>query len=147
MEEIWNLGICQKKFYENYPSDKYKEMMTKENRPYTQVIVNINNLKFAVPLRSGISHSNDVLWTNKAEKHGLDFTKAILILDDEYLCSEKVFIKNKEHKSLLGKEYIVKKKMEKCIDNYKKAKNNLKEKHNVEYCKYSTLQYFENYIM
>ena len=37
-------------------------------------------------------------------------------------------------------------KMEKCIANYKKAKSNIKEKHNAEYCKFSTLQYFEEYI-
>lgn len=133
-------------FYNDYPSDKYPEMMIKENRPYTQVITDINGLKFAIPLRSDISHSTDVLWTDKSEKHGLDFTKAVLILDDKYIAEEKVFVKNKEHKHLLGKERRVKEKMEKCISNYKKAKANIKEEHNAEYCSYSTLQYFEDYI-
>ena len=36
--------------------------------------------------------------------------------------------------------------MEKCINNYKKAKENIQEPHNAEYCSYSTLQYFEKYI-
>lgn len=135
-----------KQFYNDYPSDKYPEMMLKENRPYTQVITDIDGLKFAIPLRSDISHSADVLWTDKSAKHGLDFTKAVLILDDKYISNEKVFIKNKEHKHLLGKERRVKEKMEKCISNYKKAKANIKEEHNAEYCSYSTLQYFEEYI-
>lgn len=120
--------------------------MAKEDRPYTMTITEINGLKFAVPLRSDISHSNDVLWTDKAAKHGLDFTKAVLILDDEYISNEKVFIRNKEHKHLLGKEQRVKEKMEKCIENYKKAKADISKKHNADYCSYSTLQYFEEYI-
>lgn len=100
------------KFYKNYSPDEYKEMMLKEKRPYTQVITEVNGLIFAVPLRSNISHNDDVLWTDKSAKHGLDFTKAILVLDDEYISDEQVFIRNKEHKFLLGKERRVKEKME-----------------------------------
>ena len=134
------------KFYRKYPSEQFPELMVKENRPYTQVIRDINDLKFQLLLRSDISHSKDVLWYDKQAGHGLDFTKAVIILDDEYVSDEKVFIRQKEHKHLLGKERRVKEKMEKCIANYKKAKSNIKEKHNAEYCKFSTLQYFEEYI-
>lgn len=134
------------KFYKKYPIEQFPELMIKENRPYTQVITDVNGLKFAVPLRSDISHATDVLWTDKQARHGLDFTKAVIILNDEYISDEKVFIRQKEHKHLLGKERRVKEKMEKCIANYKKAKSNIKEKHNAEYCNFSTLQYFEEYI-
>ena len=134
------------KFYNDYPADAYPEMMLKENRPYTQVITNVNGLTFAVPLRSEISHPTDVLWTDKSAKHGLDFTKAVIILDDSYISDKRVHIRDKEHKHLLGKEHRVKEKMEKCIANYKKAKENLEIEHNAEYCRYSTLQYFEEYI-
>lgn len=134
------------KFYNDYPSEKYPEMMLKENRPYTQVITDVNGLKFAIPLRSDISHKTDVLWTDKSACHGLDFTKAVVILDDDYISENRVYIREKEHKHLLGKERRVKEKMEKCILNYKKAKENIEEEHNAEYCSYSTLQYFEEYI-
>ena len=40
------------KFYKKYPSEQFPELMAKENRPYTQVITDINGLKFAVPLKS-----------------------------------------------------------------------------------------------
>lgn len=36
--------------------------------------------------------------------------------------------------------------MEKCIKNYIDAKENIQEEHNAEYCSFSTLQYFEEYI-
>lgn len=84
--------------------------------------------------------------TDKQAKHGLNFTKAVVILDDEYVSKKKVYIRPKEHKHLFGKERRVKEKMEKCIANYKKAKLNINIKHNEEYCKFSTLQYFEEYI-
>lgn len=29
-------------FYSDYPSEKYSEMMIKEDRPYTQVITDVN---------------------------------------------------------------------------------------------------------
>lgn len=50
------------KFYEKYPNEQFPELMIKENRPYTQVITDVNGLKFAVPLRSDISHTTDVFW-------------------------------------------------------------------------------------
>ncbi len=134
------------KFYTDYPQSKYPELMAKLDRPYIQTIVTINNLIFAVPLRSGISHQQNVLWTNKSAKCGLDFTKAILILDHDYISPEKVFIRPDEYKKLLGKDHIIKDKMEKCISDYKKAKTDLSQEHNRAYCAYSTLQYFEKYI-
>ena len=106
------------KFYNDYPSNKYPEMMLKENRPYTQVITEVNGLKFAVPLRSDVTHKTDVLWTDKQAKHGLDFTKAVLILDDEYISGKRAYVRDREHQHLLGKERRVKEKMEKCISNY-----------------------------
>lgn len=134
------------KFYNDYPADKFPEMMLKECRPYTQVITSVNGLKFAIPLRSEISHKTDVLWTDKNAKHGLDFTKAVLILNDEYISDERAYIRKNEHQHLIGKEQRVKEKMEKCIKNYIKAKENIQEEHNARYCSYSTLQYFEEYI-
>ena len=134
------------KFYKDYPNEKYPEIMSKENRPYTQIVTDVNGLKFAIPLRSDISHKKNVLWTNKPQKHGLDFTKAIPIIDEEYINDNKVFIRQDEHKHLLGKEHRVKEKMEKCIMDYKEAKLNLSIEHNAEFCSYCSLQYFEEYI-
>ena len=134
------------KFYKDYPKALYPEMMLKENRPYTQIVVKIKNMTFAVPLRSNISHKNDVIWTDKIKKHGLDFTKAVLILKDEYIKNNHPKIKEYEYKRLIGMEHRAVQKMEKHIENYKKAKNNPHNKYDRMYCEYSTLQYFEEYI-
>lgn len=90
----------------------------KKDRPYTQVLTDVNGLKFAIPLHSDINHQTNVLWTDKKNKHGLDFTKAVLVLDEAYIDNTKhVYIREKEHKYLLGKERRVKEKMEKCRRN------------------------------
>lgn len=145
-EEIMEFRHLSNKFFNMYPREKYPEIMSKENRPYTQVITSVNDLTFAIPLRSGISHNTNVLWTDKKAKHGLDFTKAIPILDDDYIDPHKVHIRPEEYKHLLGKERRIQQKMERCIQDYRKAKSNLSLKHNQEYCSYSTLQYFEKEI-
>ncbi len=135
-----------KDFFNDYPYDNYSEMMLKDDRPYIQVLTTINGLIFAVPLRSGISHNYDVLWTDKASKCGLDFTKAIPILKSTYISNKRVYVRQKEYQHLLGKERRVQEKMEKCIKNYKKAKTRLDIERNVQYCNFSTLKYFEKYI-
>lgn len=136
------------KFYNDYPQSQFPEMMSKDDRPYTMTTTTVGGLLFAIPLRSDINHNYNVLWTDKANRHGLDFTKAVLILDADYIDhSEKVYIRSNEHRHLLGKEHRVQQKMEKCIEDYKNAKNNLSIEHNRTYCSFSTLQYFEEYIL
>ena len=134
------------KFYSTYNKKDFAEILRKKDRPYTQVIVECNDLKFAVPLRSHINHDNNVLWTDKKNCKGLDFTKAVLILDDDFIDKVNVRISKDEHKFLLGKEMIVKSKMERCIEDYKEAKQNLHISHNRIFCEYSTLKYFDEYL-
>jgi protein AbiQ len=132
-------------FYADYA--KCTEIERKEKRPYIQVYTKINELQFAVPLRSGIAHKDHVLWTNKKEGCGLDFSKAVVIIDENYINREtKPHIRQDEFDSLRGKEHIIKTKMLKHIKEYKKAKRNLNIERNKYLCAFSTMQYFEEYI-
>ena len=133
-------------FYNKYDHVTYPEILEKDKRPYVQTITNINGVVFAIPLRSHISHDN-VLWSDKKNRCGLDFSKAVVIDDKKYIDEKtKPHIRDNEYKKLLNKDYVVKNKMEKYISAYKDAKVDLSNKHNEEFCKYSTLQYFEGYI-
>lgn len=134
-------------FYKDFDKDKYPEISRKNERPYTQTLCSVDNLLFAIPLRSSISHKH-VLWSDKDKGCGLDFSKAVLILDKEKYIDDttKPHIRDNEYKALLGQEYIVKTKMEKHIKDYKKAKQNLEIRRNRELCNCSTLQYFEEHI-
>lgn len=132
-------------FYHDYKL--CSEIEQKLMRPYTQVYTKINGVQFAIPLRSGISHKDHVLWTDKKNHCGLDFSKAVIIVDDKYINKTAIpFIRQNEFDSLRGKEYIIKQKLLKHIIDYKKAKEELHIQRNKILCQYSTLQYFEEYI-
>lgn len=61
--------FLSEEFYQAYPSERYPEIEQKKARPYVQVIVEINEVKFAIPLRSDIHHPH-VLWTDKKIQAG-----------------------------------------------------------------------------
>lgn len=102
-------------FYQRYPLSQYPEIEQKKTRPYIQVYIEINGIKFAIPLRSDIHHPH-VLWTDKRNHCGVDFSKAVVITDEKY------------------------------IDKYKRAKMEPEKSVNKVLLKYSTLQYFEEYL-
>ena len=128
-------------FYNEYKN--CPEIERKKNRPYTMVIATVNNMDFAIPLRSNIKHNN-VLWTDKENNCGLDFSKAVVILDKEkYLDKENSpIIRQNEFNNLKGKDYIIKSKMEKYIKDSIKAYNRQDVERNKLFCKFSTFQYF-----
>lgn len=128
-------------FLKDYAS--CSEIEKKEFCPYIMVLATIDNIDFAIPLRSNINH-NHAVWTDKANKCGLDLSKTVIINDkNKYIdYSNKPHIRQNEFDALRGKEHYVKQKLETYINKYKKAlsKRNLPD--NDMLCKYSTLQYF-----
>ena len=97
-------------------------------------------------MRSDIHHPH-VLWTDKKNNCGVDFSKAVVITDDKYIdMLTEPHIRENEFNALRGKDYKIKVKMEKYIEEYKKAKQDLNKKHYQNLVKYSTLQYFEKEI-
>ena len=107
-------------FYKVYPSELYPEIEQKHNRPYIQVYVKINGIQYAIPLRSDIHHPH-VLWTDKKNHCGVDFSKAVVITDDKYIdMLTEPHIRENEFNALRGKDYKIKVKMEKYIEEYKK---------------------------
>lgn len=72
------------KFYNDYPHDKYPQMEIKDNRPYAHVKVALYDNLFCIPLRSHIDHPH-AFFTNKREKCGVDYSKAVVILDSDYI--------------------------------------------------------------
>lgn len=133
-------------FYNAYPAADYPEMEQKNSRPYIQVCVEIDGVQYAIPLRSDIHHPY-VLWTDKKNNCGLDFSKAVVINKDSYIDANlEPHLRQKEFDALRGKDYKIRTKMEKYIEKYKKAKQDLSKPINQILVKYSTLQYFEKEI-
>lgn len=138
--------FLSEKFFNEHPSSDYPEMEQKHNRPYIQVIVEIGDLRFAIPLRSDIRHPH-VLWTDKANHCGVDFSKAVVIADDSYIdMTKEPHLRQNEFDALRGKDYRIKRKMEKYIADYKKARSTMDDPLSRTLVMYSTLQYFEKEI-
>lgn len=138
--------FLSQKFYNTYPTSQYPEMEQKQSRPYIQVYVEIDGVQYAIPLRSDIHHPH-VLWTDKKNHCGVDFSKAVVIKDESYIdLSVEPYLRQNEFDALRGKDFKIKSKMEKYIADYKKAKKDLSKPINQMLVKYSTLQYFEKEI-
>lgn len=134
------------KFYNDYPNEKYPQIVIKENRPYAHVEVELYNRLFCIPLRSNIDHPH-AYFTNKREHCGLDYSKAIVVLNDNYIDkTRKAFLRPDEYSRLRGKDFIIKRQFMNYIELYKQAKVDMTVNHREDILNFSTLQYFEEYI-
>lgn len=139
-----NFFFLSESFYQDYSG--CCEIELKNVRPYVQVYIQLGGTRFAVPLRSHIKHPH-VLWTDKENGCGLDFSKAVVVLKDEYIDkTKKPHIRQNEYDVLRGKEHLIQQKLQQYINTYKKAKRRIDVPRNRALCQYSTLQYFEEYI-
>jgi protein AbiQ len=139
--------FLSKQFHNRYPLSDFPELEAKETRPFIQVCVEIEGIRFAIPLRSNINHPY-AFWTDKENKCGADYTKAVVIESDGYIDTTiRPYIRANEFKALQGKSYEIKSGMIGYIKKYKKAKANLLIPRNERLVRFSTLQYFEKYIM
>ncbi|MSS63088.1 type III toxin-antitoxin system TenpIN family toxin [Velocimicrobium porci] len=139
--------FLSKKFYEDYSKNKYPQIEMKENRPYAHIYLELYGYTFAIPLRSNIDHPH-AFFTDKKNKCGVDYSKSVVITNQDYIdTSTKVFLRNNEFKKLQGKDYRIKKEFQKYIELYKRAKTDKNVPHRDKIISFSTLQYFEEYIM
>ena len=138
--------FLSKEFYARHKEQQHTEIEQKQDRPYIQVCVEIDGVQYAIPMRSHIKHKF-VLWTDKHNGCGLDFSKVVVIESLKDIDDTKTpYIRDNEFASLIGKEYIIETKLRKYIKKYKEAKKDLSLDRNRNLCNFSTLQYFENYI-
>lgn len=140
-----NFTFLTDAFYNDYAS--CKEIVTKSTRPYIRIEIEVDGVLFGIPLRSNVNHKH-VLWTDKANRCGVDFSKAVVITDPgKYIDgTAKPYIRPNEFQALRGKEHQVKERMRKYIADYKAAKANLNIPRNRQLVRCSALQYFEEYI-
>ena len=131
-------------FYDDYAN--CYEIEKKINRPYTMFLIKIDNINYAIPFRSNITHPH-VFWTDKANGCGLDFSKTVVVNKRSYLdTSRKPYIRPNEFKKLEGKKFFIKQKLLKYMTDYKKALADRDEPYNNILCSLSALQYFHNEI-
>lgn len=140
-------------FYADYPETLYKEIVRKNNRPYTCLLIQSHYGYFiCIPYRSHINHKYAFKFKNsvrsKRTKSGLDYSKIVIINKSEYIGTEDALIDKDEFNETRDNIEFIKNDAQKYIDDYvdglsgKTLKYDEKEFRRIY--KYSTLQYFHN---
>ena len=123
------------------------EILTKEERPYYVLLLKLDGLTYAIPLRSHITHLYCFIAdTSDRQKSGLDYSKAVVISDiAKYIDPAPVTIRQNEYNILKQQEYLIGKQFSSYVKSYKKEI--LRRKKNSALpasplCLYSALKYF-----
>ena len=150
MAKLVELRKLSKEFYKAYPHSKYPEMEAKENRPYVVLLVEINKIQFAIPLRTNIRHSYCYKFkTSDRETKsstGIDFSKAVVISKDSYL-GEKTDINDKEYLELQQKTFFIISKFRKYVNDYINYRKHGGNEYVAKRYSFSTLKYFDDILL
>ena len=150
MANVVELRKLSEDFYKDYPHDNYPEIEYKSGRPYVVLLVKINRNLFAIPLRTNIRHSYCYKFktsnreTNSAT--GIDYSKAVVISKKSYL-GEETDINDKEYLELQEKTFFIILKFKKYVNGYINYKKNGGNEYIAKRYAYSTLKYFDNYLI
>ena len=133
-------------FYQKYKN--CSEIMGKgKTRPYIILVIELENHKFAIPIRTNLHKTRDCYESNPKTNSGLDYTKALVITREDYIDSTRYpEIEHKEFNFIKFKEREIKLAFTKFVADYKKdvirhLKNpNIPPNPRFQYC---TLQYFK----
>ena len=143
--KVLKLIFLTEKFYRDYSA--CLEIEQKPTRPYIRVGVVIGGVLWAIPLRSHINHEY-AIWTDKANRCGMDFSKAVVIeRPSEYISTATPYMRPNEFTELKKvSAYTIEQKLRQFVKVYQKAKLHPEIPRNKSILAYSTLQYFEKYI-
>lgn len=139
--ENMKLKILSEQFYNTY--SHCSEILKKENRPYACLTVELDGMLFAIPFRHHIKHKYAFHTIDEA---GLDYTKAVIISDIQFLSDDKPSIESKEFAIIKREENKIRYEFSRYVNQYKRAMKHPDNPRNINILKYSTLQYFEEYL-
>jgi protein AbiQ len=134
-------------FYSQYGA--YGEILDKASRPYYVFLMQLDDLTYAIPLRSNISHGFCFIADNSnGQNSGLDYSKAVVIIDvAKYIDPADVTIRQNEYNVLKQHELTIRRQFASYVAFYKKEF--LRRQKNPALppsplCDYASLKYFHN---
>jgi protein AbiQ len=132
-------------FYAQF--NRCEEILTKEERPYYVMLLELDGLTYAIPLRSHITHPYCFIAdSSNDQKSGLDFSKSVIITDSvKYIDPAPVTIRQHEYNFLKQREYLVKKQFSSYVASYKKEIRRRQKNPALPVsvlCRYASLKYF-----
>jgi hypothetical protein len=153
MEYDVDVYLLSSKFISAYPACSYPELMHKQGRPYACLLIDTHDGYFiCVPFRSSISHKNAFMFVgtkrSKHSKSGLDYSKAVLVSNLDYLDSTtKAIVDPDEYTEMMKNLPVIVKEVIDYVDTYINHINGSAPIHPREFARkyqFSTLPYFHN---
>ena len=137
-------------FYDDYPNPPFKELMRKNTRPYSCLLIQSHYDYFiCIPYRSNINHKYSFKFKNshrsKKAHSGLDFSKIIIINNPKYINSTPAIIDQDEYNETRHKIDYIRHDAQSYIENYINFFHNPSNYDFKEFSriyKFSSLQYF-----
>lgn len=138
------------KFYQKYPSDEYNEILIKNERPYNCLLLQSSYGYFiCIPYRTEISHKYAYKFTSsersRRHKSGLDYTKIVIISENEYVDDHSALIDSDEYKETMTHIKRITREANKFVEDYIKHCKGEQILHPSEYnrrYRFSPLKYF-----
>jgi protein AbiQ len=131
-------------FYEQF--SQAEEILTNENRPYYVLLMKLDGLTYAIPLRSHITHSYCFIAdTSGGQNKGLDYSKAVVITESKYIDLRPVTIRQNEYNIYKKQKYRIEKQFSSYVARYKKEiRRRMKTPAlpGSAFCRYSSLKHF-----
>jgi protein AbiQ len=134
-------------FYEKF--SQCEEILNKEERPYYVLLLEMDGLTYAIPLRSHVTHTYCFIADNSTgQKSGLDYSKTVVITDTaKYINPVHVTIRQHEYNVLKQHEYLIKKEFSAYLASYKKEIRRRQKNPSLPVsalCRFSSLKYFHS---
>jgi len=130
-------------FYSQY--GHLEEILNKDKRPYYVLLLQLDGLTYAIPLRSRITHSFCFIADNFS---GLDFSKAVVIADTaRYIDPLYVKISQHEYNFYKQHEALISKRFSSFVASYKKEVRRCQKNPSIPVsplCRYASLKHFHN---
>ena len=137
--------FLSKEFFEMSEEVPLVEIERKQDRPYILLLVTVAGRTWGLPLRSNIRHPY-AFWTDKPNRCGVDYSKAVLIDDPRYIDHERrPHIRDREFRALKGSEHAVRRGFEAYARSYAKARRSGHPRYDA-LVRYSTLQNYEDVL-
>ena len=151
MDYLSQIYLLSSQFIQDYPINKYPELMHKRGRPYACLLIETHDDYYiCIPFRSAINHKNAYLFRNTKRSQqtnsGLDYSKIVIINNPDYLDSATPAIVDRDeyHEMMTNLSQIVKEAIS-YVDTYINHINRTNPLHPKQYKRkygFSTLKYF-----
>lgn len=155
MDYLADIYSLSSKFYIDYPYATYPEIAVKKGRPYSCLLLDyIDGLFICIPFRSHVRHKYAYHFKNsvrsKQSQSGLDYTKIILIKNNDYINDTTLAIVDlDEYKETVQNLSRIAREVYKYISDYKDDLNGISKLHPKEWQRrygMSTLPYLDEFL-